>query len=254
MSLSTNTLFHFTRTIDNIENILQKVFHPNFSLEDFNIINQNRSKNPKLEFAIPMVSFCDIPLSQVSVHLSFYGNYGIGLRKEWGMKHGITPVLYTYKKSRLARQLSSMAKAIIKIDPEHTDGNPAMDRFYDLSCFVKPYQGRPFRNGILLPNKRFYDEREWRYVPRLPAGQFRFGLPKEEFLDSTIREMGNHYLWDNYQLRFSPADIKYIVVASENEILNMIHIVEDAKSKFPRDQIKTLISRIVSAKQIIEDF
>src|SRR5229473_2461542 len=90
--LSANTLFHFTSSLDNLINILTNEFHPNFCLENLSTL----LKDPILEMAIPMLSFCDIPLSQTGFHLSVYGDYGIGLTKSWGKQNGISPVLYTY--------------------------------------------------------------------------------------------------------------------------------------------------------------
>ena len=54
--LSANTLFHFTNSLENIENILEQEFFPNYSLEVIQTLDIEK------EIAIPMVCFCDIPL------------------------------------------------------------------------------------------------------------------------------------------------------------------------------------------------
>lgn len=77
--LSANTLFHFTSSLDNLINVLTNEFHPNFCLENLNVLLEL----PIPEMAIPMLSFCDIPLSQTGFHLSVYGDCGIGMSKSW---------------------------------------------------------------------------------------------------------------------------------------------------------------------------
>ena len=48
--------------------ILQNDFYPKFSLEKFSFKN-----NYTNQFAISMISFCDIPLSQIKLHVNRYG-------------------------------------------------------------------------------------------------------------------------------------------------------------------------------------
>jgi len=254
MPISSSTLFHFTASLDDIFSILSHEFHPHFSLEDFNVISPKSKRYPGLVFAVPMVSFCDIPLSQIHPHLTFYGKYGIGLRKEWATKHSIVPVLYTYRGSRLARYLYSLAVAIHRIPSKVPRARSAQDYFYDLSCFVKPYEGAGYKKGRRIRKRRFYDEREWRYVPRLTKDYYRYGMPEESFRDSMERAAANAHLWRRSVISFTPKDIKYIIVSSESEILNAIHHVETVKMRFHHDEIRTLISRIISASQIAEDF
>lgn len=77
-SLSANTLFHYTRSLDNLEGILTNEFSPRFCLESLSF----HQTMPEREVAIPLVSFCDIPLSQIKSHVRLYGSYAIGLSKE----------------------------------------------------------------------------------------------------------------------------------------------------------------------------
>jgi hypothetical protein len=76
--ISANTLFHFTGHLENLVSILTNEFRPHFCLEDFNTLTRRYKHEIDLEKAVPMVSFCDIPLSQIAFHLSIYGDYGIG--------------------------------------------------------------------------------------------------------------------------------------------------------------------------------
>ena len=90
MSPKSHTLFHFTDKIETLKLILMNGFWPRFCLEDVSWL-----KYPDFDFiAYPMVCFCDIPLSRVNEHVSFYGEYGLGLTKDWAVRNGITPVQY----------------------------------------------------------------------------------------------------------------------------------------------------------------
>jgi hypothetical protein len=70
-----------------IAGFLKNDFRPHYCLEDFNVIFPGEPED-NLSLAIPMVSFCDIPLSQSQQHLDTYGGYGIGLTKEWAKEMG----------------------------------------------------------------------------------------------------------------------------------------------------------------------
>ncbi len=112
--LSANSLFHFTRSIDHLIDILKNEFKPHFCLEDFNVLYQNPQKFKALEYAIPITCYCDIPLSQIAFHLSIYGDYGIGMSKSWGKKKGINPILYVYPGSLITNHLDAMMSIVDK--------------------------------------------------------------------------------------------------------------------------------------------
>ena len=80
MPLTPNTLIHFTDTKDKLKSILQDNFRV-FNCKEVVALDVKQAT-----YYAPMVSFCEIPLSQVKEHLSKYGNYGIGLTREWGKR------------------------------------------------------------------------------------------------------------------------------------------------------------------------
>jgi hypothetical protein len=91
-NISSNSLFHFTGKRENLIGILQNNIMPRFSQE---LVPLSLDvANGRFSGAIPMVCFCDISLGQIRDHLSMYGNYGIGMTKEWGIRMGLNPIIY----------------------------------------------------------------------------------------------------------------------------------------------------------------
>jgi hypothetical protein len=206
------------------------------------------------EIAIPMVSFCDLPLSNIKNHLTFYGNYGIGLSKKWGIKYRISPVIYTHKVSTL----NSSIRDLIGFAYRHSNENKSTEKndkaSHYLYSYTKPYQGRMWRDGHYTNDIRFYDEREWRFVPDVDRIDLPRILSKKEYLNKQFRMEANKDLAENFVLCFTPIDIKYIIVRNEDDILPMIHSIEDIKSKYDREIVKLLTTRIITVDHIAEDF
>lgn len=198
-ALSANTLFHFTGSLENLIAILTNEFRPHFCLEDFNVLLGDRPHQDNMEWAVPMVSFCDIPLSQTGFHLSVYGDYGIGMTKSWGRSNGITPVLYAYPGSSLTSKFTT----IVSKTPDVDDNDLGHD-LVDFVSFIKPYEGELWREGGKLSNIRFYDEREWRFVPTLPNDFYRVGMEKADFLNENIRREANNKLAGISRIGFVP--------------------------------------------------
>ncbi|HEX7458151.1 MAG TPA: abortive infection system antitoxin AbiGi family protein, partial [Ginsengibacter sp.] len=98
MNISSNSLFHFTDRIEVLVDILNDKFRGSYCREVLHY------KEEAIPIYIPKISFCDIPLKTLS-NYSIYGKFGIGLRKEWGIKNRLNPVLYLEKNSLLAESL-----------------------------------------------------------------------------------------------------------------------------------------------------
>lgn len=97
MAISTNSIIHYTNSLDAIKGILKEGFRIKYCSEKIEL--GNGSSNA----AHPMISFCDIPLSDSIQHFDAYGRYGIGLSKKWAIENGVNPVLYIDKKSLVAK-------------------------------------------------------------------------------------------------------------------------------------------------------
>lgn len=83
----TSSLFHYT-TYNGLKSILKQGIIPNYCKEDFSI------DGDAFAVGIPMVSFCDIPLTRTYEFTKRYGHHAIGLSKEWALKNQINPILY----------------------------------------------------------------------------------------------------------------------------------------------------------------
>jgi hypothetical protein len=244
-------LFHYTKDPDTLESILVNEFYPRFCLE----LLAFHPTRPDREVAIPLVSFCDIPLSQIKNHTKLYGSYAIGLSKEWGLKKGITPVIYTHQRSLLPKSIKMMAdKATTASERSFWEKH-----LWTVSVYLKPYEGKLWRKDKYVNGIRFYDEREWRYVPSFEqavAAGFDTGpvLQKEQFFDEDCVEMGNEML-QQCRLGFAPKDIKYLIVKTEEELYDFVMRVRQIKeAKYPPEDIEILVTRIISMEQIEQDF
>lgn len=71
----TSTLFHYTKTTDALLSILESGLRFTYCLEEYPLV-------PVRTVGVPMISFCDIPISDSVEHAQKYGSYAIGLTKE----------------------------------------------------------------------------------------------------------------------------------------------------------------------------
>ena len=251
-TLSSDTLFHFTSKHEYLISILQSDFAPRYCLENLTMLGFTQNDKIQMEVAVPMVCFCDIPLSKIKFHLNCYGGYGIGMTKAWGIKNGISPVLYANPKSETVMVIKEILKiARLKVNQINDVIINLGNSITHLTKFVKPYKGNFVHRGKTHRNRRYYDEREWRYVPIKASIAF---LNKNEFLDTDTRARADWVLNDNCKLKFSPNDIEYIIVKNKSEVLQMIKDIMAIKYKYTDDEKMLLASKIISKDKIIKDF
>lgn len=206
MGLSSNIIWHQTN-IDGLKAILaERKFKCSYSLEDIHW------KSSHLELAFPMLSFCDIPLSDIDDYLGKYGKYTIGMKRSWGQKHGFTPVWYQNPQSSSLCAVASSHKKL-NTKPFQLDAELI---WHVLSC-VKNYEGRLKKYGF--DRYRFYDEREIRYVPSMGSIEVAGISPVLNAKEYGIYKENHNgqSLINNLEVPFDISDVVYMLISSPNQ-------------------------------------
>ncbi|ELV8755258.1 hypothetical protein QNE93_004173, partial [Vibrio vulnificus] len=153
MKPRSDNLFHFTKSISVLESILENGFYARYCLEDVKWLNSDEDDF----IAFPMVCFCDIPLSRATEHTEFYGSYGLGLTKDWGMRNNLNPVIYGTSNGLVRDAIHYFAE----LTREQKEG--AVLHGMNLVQLSKPLKGE-MQIGERLFEKDFYQENEWRFI------------------------------------------------------------------------------------------
>ncbi len=273
--LSSDTLFHYTASFDKIKKILIEGFKPNYSLENFEFLFED-SDNIKNHHFIPMVCFCDIPLSNAKDHINSYGKYAIGLSKEWGEINGLNPVMYISNNSKVIRNFKyaydNYNELDIQIEKEKNDllefkfEDISMDTLNKISekfgkkiteeefeaakrIFISQCLGEDFLLGYShslndLYNDLFYNNCRRRIYKLLNiannAIKFILFLKPYSNKEKTIK------YYDEKEWRFIPNVSKQLIECS-NEIVKEIKEKGKKKSKLFQQQVSWL-NKLVSNK------
>lgn len=195
---STNELHHYTSSKENLYGILKNGFCPSFCRETY--------LNVK-DYWLPMVCFNDLPLELAGEHKEWYGDYVIAMKPEWVIKNDIHPVHYIQKPSSdnqhnliaasnyllhnyintVRPQLDEMLAKMNPIETDDSNGrvlaglvqtaqvletmNEVNSVYYPITiimAYQKALRGKQYNRKLkTLLDKKFYDEREWRYIPSI---------------------------------------------------------------------------------------
>ncbi|MBE7698643.1 abortive infection system antitoxin AbiGi family protein [Tenacibaculum finnmarkense] len=252
MALSTNSVIHYTKKIENLSSIISdKSFKIKYCNENLDCITKSNS-----HFAINMVSFCDIPLSDVKNHIDSYGSFGIGLTKSWAKNKGLNPVMYIEENSKLTKNYHKQFDRLLNSNEKEMDiHQDFIDDFFEFCKYLKLYEG-PLKTGkVNSDNYRFYDEREWRYClsgEDLKEEEFSAILLSKEY--NKNRDEYNQKLI-KFRLEFDFNDISYLIVDDESEIPELIKCIENSfEDDCTAKQLKILSTKILTKNQICNDF
>lgn len=246
-----NILFHFTSRVG-LHGILKEGFRVSYAREK--IVGASKSK----EFAVPMVSFCDLRLSELPFHMSKYGRFGIGMKKVWAQASGLNPVAYASKDSEFTNSLFEGVESYFAQLDDIGDWNKLLKaqasymKILNALRYIKNYEGELRRKGRIIPNYRYADEREWRHVLPLATKNILPFVAKENILTSEHKASFNEQL-TAFKLGFHASDIKYIIVPSERNVRPLWSHIEGLSSRFDSSARQHLQARIITAEQVRAD-
>jgi len=221
-TISSTTLFNFT---DKLEYLIDNLENGFYCANTYESLPTGANG-----YVAPMVCFCDIPLSLIKEHFNWYGRYGIGIKRAYARSLGVNPVWYVTSENRLVTNL-------IK-----TKELPDYERKY-LLPYLKKFLGYQKYKDNTYKRKKLYDEHEWRFIydPNL--------------VESLIGQLVIHNTENESDMRM-PLDlneIEYIIIKNETEFDKMLEKLEQL-SKTKGIRYETLISKLITAKQIERDF
>lgn len=239
MPVSSNTLFHFTSKYETLLKILNSQgFWPRYCIE------YGWGKGRNYNFAVAQCCFCDIPLSLIQNHTKTYGEYGLGMSKDWGIRCKLSPLHYYVENSAVLDAINNLRK---------NANEQKLRSSIDYLSFIKQYKGFTYRqdeqgNPRRKNNIVFYDEREWRFVPII-NGACACKVIKDSNDFDVNKESENT---KDYMCMFTAKDIKYIIIKDEEE--RMMLLKELDSMNFDKDELPLLKSKILTSMQIKEDF
>lgn len=246
MAISTESIIHYTDSFEKLTSILKEGFRIKYCVEELKL-----GKSSGSIAAHPMISFCDIPLSDSRQHFDTYGKYGIGLTKTWAVKTGVNPVLYIDKNSLFAISLNELLEARRISDSNLTAKQK--HEILQIKSYAKNYSGHLKRRNVDNPNYKFYDEREWRLVPKQEEmNNASFSISLATFLKN--KDKCNSKISD-CRFTFEAKDISYIILEMTSEIPKMINFLrEEYADRCTAKKLDILFSKICSTEQIIADY
>ena len=243
---SANELFHFTKKYDSIKSIMIDKFKPFYCVEDFSYMYEEK-RNQTL--AYPMVCFCDIPFKRIAVHKCNYGYYGIGLTKRWEGVVNLNIVNYSFIESTK----SASYRILIDYYLEKCDGlnddltQGIKNALSILLMTTKPYEGRTFdkdKGKWSERNIRFYNEREWRYLPLADKLSWSISLDefagdKKAFYEKIEKEQPE--IQKQYPLKFTVDDITHIFLKYRSEKEKFLNDIRNSYSEADLNRIEEMI-------------
>lgn len=281
-NIVSSSLIHFTEKIEYLQGIIENGFRYSYCNEVYpvalvnNIINKGNSDfEPHNILAptemhgnvlIPMVSFCDIPLTRSEVHAKKYGFYGVGIDRELArtIYSNLMPVQYISSR-RYSIALNELSVLFVESNGDNDQITNSIKLIIgNTKGYTTMYKGQE----VLC-----YEEREWRVIynddEHTPWG---WGVNDEQSKNEYNERL--HSNSDLSYLSFINVDdnvskkivddyldklITHIIVKNDNEIPIMAKYIIGENNKFfgyniSHDCRLSLVSRINSFERISKDY
>lgn len=232
-----NSFFHYTQKYDVLVDILKNGFIGSYANEQF-----PKSNGTIGHLYIPMISFCDIPLSQLQYIV--YGNYAIGMSRVWGNDLPLCPVSYFPNNRR-----ANLTRFIAHCFDDFHSGNSL---YAKILGYVKPIRKYKENGYAIGRRKDNYIEREWRkiYLKEWIEGPEQY---------ASFKKKHSNPLLNHFRARFLPSQVDMIVVESEVDRENLITIINSLQQIGGYANIGTkdrlhLISKITTIDEIKKNY
>lgn len=258
-----SSLIHFTDRLEYLKGIIKNGFRFSYCKEEYhealvnNIKNQGKTnfipsnycpnKNVCNTVLIPMVSFCDIPLTRSKIHAQKYGYYGVGIDRELARNiyPQLMPVQYmSSERFRLAlNEMSMMFTESKNINSQMTDSVKL------IIGTTKAYSTLRNKTNVLC-----YEEREWRIIHR-DDGKTKWGWGVK---DKRTKKAYNNRLHSNSDLAYlsfiivEDSEGVRIVEENINKLITHILVQDEAEipviAEFIMDENNTIFGYALSKK------
>jgi hypothetical protein len=248
MKRNSETLFHFTKSRETLELVLRNGFWPRYCVEDVQWAQEENSDT--LQVAMPVVCFCDIPLSRIDDHVLFYGEFGLGLSRDWALRNALSPVHYVAKGDPVAEAFKLAHNLGVNHLPDN-ERTAFLAHIIFLAMHMKPLSGTMVVSGAPV-EKDFYQESEWRYVAA--SKEFAPFLMPSNFVDPEILRSENEKTFTHGMLKFLPSDVRYIFVRSDSDIPAVMNFIQQNLDHHPAADLKVLMSRVTSLDSVRRDW
>ena len=241
------TLFHFTKDREAFYSILENGLKFVYNEERYNDV---------FHYALPMICFCDMPLTMISDHTKRYGAFGIGFDKSKMIRywHLLNPVNYIFSKNLL-----DGAEMFLNIVQKDYDDNDAESKkryqcATSLLAFMKPYHDT-------RKNRVLYNESEWRLI--VPDKTNIEGFePIEWFWDENkyVEFKRNNRIMDTHLpiFEFSPEEVRFILVEDSRDRYviadKLMNMETFGGRKIQQYQKYELLTKVVFLDEIKENY
>lgn len=242
------TLFHFTKDREVFYSILENGLKFAYNEERYNNV---------FHYALPMICFCDMPLTMIAEHTKKYGAFGIGFNKSKMIQHYwnlLNPVNYIFSKNLL-----DGAETFLNIvQQDYNENEEVSKKQYSYAtnqlAFMKPYFDT--RNKRVL-----YNESEWRLI--VPDKTNIDGFePIEWFWDEKkyVEFKRNNKIMDTHLpiFEFSPEEVQFILVEdSRNRYViadRLLNMKTFGGRKIEQHQKYELLTKVVFFDEIKDNY
>ena len=233
----TNILFHSIREYSNLKKIISdKGFKASYADE---VIDGYKVK-------ILMVSFSNVALLESRTQIN-YGDFSVGLTKEWAKLKKLEPVIYTYENSEVGtsfldimtvagrkQELLNHIKKNELSESIKLDFSLIMDNTANMLMYVKPTKVFNNEGAEFIA----YNDREWRFVhkhgeinPLIWEKNYLTNKPFTEYKNEALK---NKPFTESTVVSFELDDLKYIVVEKK---VQKKEVFESLSNSFGKEEI-----------------